>query len=261
MGDGINDAPALHAADAGISVDQAVDVARETADIVLRERDLNVLMQGVVDGRRTFANTLKYIQITTSANFGNMISMALATAFVPFLPLLAKQVLLNNFLSDFPSIAISSDNVDAETTKEALQWDIRKIQAFMFVFGLISTLFDFVTFFVLLHVFQAGETVFQSTWFVVSVLTELAVVLVLRTRGPAWMSRPSPLLLWSTVIVFLIALTLPYIGIVGSAFGFVPIPAYILVAGLVIVALYIAVTEVAKVYYFARPAGRAKAQS
>ena len=144
LGDGINDAPALHAADVGISVEEAVDVARESADIILLSRDLDVLRSGVEDGRRTFANTLKYITITTSANFGNMVSMALAMPFLPFLPLSAKQILLNNFLSDVPSIAISSDNVDPESVARPQRWNIKDIQKFMVVFGLISSAFDLV---------------------------------------------------------------------------------------------------------------------
>jgi Mg2+-importing ATPase len=246
MGDGINDAPALHAADVGVSVDQAVDVARETADIVLLERNLDVLRDGVIDGRRTFANTLKYVAITTSANFGNMISMAIATLFVPFLPLLAKQILLNNFLSDFPSVAISTDNVDASMTENAQRWDIDRIRSFMLVFGLISTLFDLVTFFILLHVFHAQEALFQSTWFVVSLLTELAVVLVLRTRLPCWKSRPGPLLWASTATVSLLAIAIPHLGSLSTAFGFVPLPPHLLAIGLVIVAAYVCTTELAK---------------
>src|SRR6476646_5785961 len=155
LGDGINDAPALHAADVGISVDQAVDVARESADIVLLSRDLDVLRLGVEDGRRTFANTLKYICITTSANFGNMVSMALATPLLPFLPLAAKQILLNNFLSDLPSMAISTDSVDPERVVQAQRWDVKEVRRFMLVFGLISTAFDLLTFFTLLRVFDA----------------------------------------------------------------------------------------------------------
>jgi len=192
LGDGINDAPSLRAADVGISVETAVDVARESADIILLQRDLDAIRRGVEDGRATFANTLKYINITTSANFGNMISMALATPLLPFLPLAAKQILLNNFLSDLPAIAISTDNVEADRIATAQRWNIDRVRRFMIVFGLISTLFDLLTFVLLLKVFHADETTFQTTWFVVSLLTELAVVMVLRTRGPAWRNAPAP---------------------------------------------------------------------
>jgi Mg2+-importing ATPase len=250
LGDGINDAPALHVADVGVSVDQAVDVARESSDIVLLERDLGVLKGGILDGRRTFANTSKYVMITTSANFGNMISMALATLFVPFLPLLPKQILLNNFLSDFPSIAVSTDNVDTSTTQAAQRWNIRSIQTFMIVFGLISTAFDLLTFFLLLEVFKATEATFQTTWFVISLLTELAVVLVLRTHLPSWQSRPSRILVVATLVVGVAAIVLPYVPFVAAPFGFVPLPPELLVTGLVIVAAYIAITEIAKHWYW-----------
>jgi Mg2+-importing ATPase len=249
LGDGINDAPALHAADVGISVDEAVDVARESADIILLKRDLDVLRRGVEDGRRTFSNTLKYICITTSANFGNMVSMALATPLLPFLPLAAKQILLNNFLSDLPSIAISTDNVDFETVTRPQRWQIKDVQRFMIVFGLISSVFDLVTFATLLLVFHADEATFQTTWFIISLLTELAVVLVLRTRGPAFRSRPSRLLLWSTVSVGAVTLAIPFLGSPTSAFGFVPLSAPEMLAVLVIVSGYIAATETAKAWF------------
>jgi Mg2+-importing ATPase len=256
MGDGINDAPALHAADIGISVKEAVDVARESADVVLLERDLGVLRQGIVDGRRTFANTLKYISITTSANFGNMVSMAAITPFLPFLPLLPKQILLNNFLSDLPSMAISTDNVDREHVERPQRWDVRQLQRHMLIFGLISSCFDVLTFGALLFVLGANAATFQTIWFVVSLLTELGVVLILRTRGPAYRSRPSRLLVVATVGVFLAAVTLPYTGSFGRAFGFVVPGPVELATALAIVAGYLAATEAAKLRFFVTAAAR-----
>ena len=250
LGDGINDAAALHAADVGISVEGAVDVARDSADVVLLRRDLDVLRTGVEDGRRTFANTLKYISITTSANFGNMVSMALATPLLPFLPLAAKQILLNNFLSDLPSMAISTDRVDRDHITHVQRWNISEVRRFMIVFGLISSLFDLLTFFVLLKFFDADEATFQTAWFVVSLLTELAVLLVLRTERPVLRSAPGGLLLWATMGVAAIAVVLPYIEPLASAFAFVPLPAPLLLLLLLIVLCYIVSTEIGKVLFF-----------
>jgi len=252
LGDGINDAPALRAADVGISDEDAVDVARESADIVLLKPDLSVLHQGVVDGRRTFANTLKYVHITISANFGNMISMAVATPFLPFLPLLPKQILLNNFLSDLPSVAISTDAVDQDQVARPQEWDMNRTRRFMFVFGLISSAFDLLTFATLIWVFKAGEGVFQTGWFIVSLLTELAVVLVLRTRGPAWRSRPSTLLLRSTLAVGVATLAIPFLGGLSGVFGFVPLSPVQIGVLLAIVAAYVVATEAAKSWFYRR---------
>jgi P-type Mg2+ transporter len=250
LGDGINDAPALHAADVGISVDGAVDVARESADIILMNHDLGVLRNGVEDGRKTFVNTLKYINITTSANFGNMVSMALVAPFLPFLPLLAKQILLNNFLSDLPSIAISSDNVDPERVTTPQRWNIADIRRFMLVFGLLSSVFDLVTFAALYKVFHAGEAPFQTAWFIISLLTELFVVLILRTRRPVTRSMPGRLLMWSTVAVVLATFAVPFLGPVSRIFGFVPLSVTEMATVIAILAGYVLANEFAKRWFF-----------
>jgi len=248
MGDGINDAPALRAADVGISVDSAVDVARESADIVLLRPDLNAIRRGVEDGRRTFANTLKYIAIKTSANFGNMASMALATVLLPFLPMLPAQILLNNFLSDFPAIAIAGDSVDPERLGTAQRWDISRIRRFMVVFGLVSSVFDMVTFAWLHFVVGADVQTFRTAWFVESLLTQLAVLFVLRTRRHFWKSRPSTFLLWSSVIVGIVAVLLPFTGSVADMFEFKPLGIGLVIALLAIVVAYVATTEATKRY-------------
>jgi len=251
LGDGINDAPALHEADVGISVEGAVDVAREAADMILLERDLGVLLHGVDDGRRTFANTMKYISITTSANFGNMVSMAFASLALPFLPLLAPQILLNNFLSDVPSLAIATDNVDADQVRTPQRWDIAFVRRFMVTFGLVSSVFDFITFAFLLLAAGAAAGVFQTGWFVESLITELAIVLVVRTRKAFWRSRPSALLSWLTLVVGLLAVAIPFLP-GADWFSFVPLPLPVL-GGLVAITLaYLAASEAVKHWFFVR---------
>ncbi|NRP74795.1 Magnesium-transporting ATPase, P-type 1 [Ensifer psoraleae] len=248
LGDGINDAPALHEADVGISVDGAVDVAREAADIVLLKRDLNVLLRGIDDGRRSFANTMKYISITTSANFGNMISMAFASMFLPFLPLLAKQILLNNLLSDVPALAIAGDKVDREETRNPRRWDIRYVRRFMVSFGLISSLFDLVTFAGLVLLVNAAPATFQTAWFVESLLTELAIVLIVRTRSFFWRSRPGGLLSFLTLTTAIVAVALPYAPF-AEYFGFVPLPWPIMAGLLLITMMYLLSSEFTKLRF------------
>lgn len=251
MGDGINDATALHAADVGISVDKAVDVAKEAADFVLLEQDLGVLAQGIRQGRRTFANTIKYIFTTTSANFGNMFSMAAASLFLPFLPLLAKQILLNNFLSDIPGMAIATDNVDRDWMERPRRWDVRFIRDFMLVFGLVSSVFDFLTFGALLWVFQASVEEFRTAWFIESLLTELVIALIVRTRLPFYRSRPSALLLRSTIMLVGLTLLIPYLPF-SRWLGFTPLSLNLMLVVIALLILYAVSAEVAKRAFYKR---------
>lgn len=251
MGDGINDAPALHAADVSISVDTAVDVAKDAADFVLLKTDLGILREGIDEGRMTFANTLKYILTTISANFGNMFSMAGASMFLPFLPLLASQILLNNFLSDIPAITIASDNVDPEWVEKPRRWNTRFIRNYMVLFGLVSSLFDFLTFGILLYLFRASAEEFRTGWFIESLLTELVIALVVRTRHPFFRSRPGTLLLVSTLVFIGITLVLPYLPF-SSVFGFIALPAPLLLTMLGLTAVYVLATELAKKFFYSR---------
>jgi Mg2+-importing ATPase len=249
MGDGINDASALHAADVGISVDTAADVAKEAADIVLLEKDLGVLVEGVKEGRTTFANTLKYVFMATSANFGNMFSMAGISLFIPFLPLLPKQILLTNLMTDFPEMTIATDSVDEQMIDYPRRWDIKAIRKFMVTFGLVSSVFDYLTFGLLLLVLHANEGQFRTGWFVESVISASLIVLVIRSRKPFFRSRPGKYLLIATLSIAAITLLLPFTP-VGSIFGFSPLPAKTYLLLLLIVAVYILAAEITKKIFY-----------
>ena len=249
LGDGVNDAPAMHAADTSLSVEGAVDVAREAADFVLLERSLDVIRQGIEEGRKTFANTLKYILMTTSANLGNMVSMAAVSLFLPFLPLTAGQILLNNFLSDVPAVGIADDSVDRELVDRPRRWDIKFIGRYMVEFGILSSVFDFLMFGALLGIFRAGPATFRTGWFVESLLTELVVALVMRTRRPFFRSRPGALLLTSTVVLIAVAFVIPYLPF-ADVFGFVRLPGAMLGTITVITVLYVAATELQKKWFY-----------
>jgi Mg2+-importing ATPase len=255
MGDGINDAPSLHSADIGISVDSAVDVAKSAAEMVLLEQDLNVLHEGVMEGRRTFGNVMKYIMMGTSSNFGNMFSMAGATLFLPFLPMLPVQILLNNLLYDVSEIPIPLDNVDEEYLTQPRHWNMNFIRNFMLSVGPVSSAFDFLTFYIMLHLFHAGETLFHTGWFVESMATQVLVIFIIRTRRNPFKSRPNIWLTLSSLSVVLLAVVLPFTPI-GSYFGFVPPPLsfYMILAGLVF--FYLIAVEVIKQRFFRRFAER-----
>jgi Mg2+-importing ATPase len=251
MGDGINDASALHAADVGISVEGAVDVAKEAADIVLLERNLNVLVQGVKEGRTTFANTIKYVFMAAGANFGNMFSMAGASLILPFLPLLPEQILLLNLETDFPETNIATDNVDSELINTPHRWDISFIRKFMIVFGPLSSVFDYATFAVLLFILGASPTEFRTGWFLESIISAVLIVLVVRTRRPFWKSRPGKGLLIATIAVSIVSMIIIYTPI-GAIFGFEPLPMEFLPLVAVIILLYIGSAELAKRYFYKR---------
>jgi len=259
MGDGINDAPALHTADVGISVDTAVDVAKEAADIVLLSRDLDVLVSGIIEGRKTFSNTMKYIFMATSANFGNMFSMAGASLFLPFLPLLPKQILLTNLLTDFPEMAISTDRVDTVNIQSPQRWDLRFIKRFMITFGLLSSVFDYLTFGILLFIFHANEKVFQTGWFIESVISATLIVLVVRTRLPFFKSLPGKYLSIATVLILLLVLIFPLTSL-SSWFGFTRVPVAYYGWMLLIIICYMVIAELTKQWFYKKIVKSAKRQ-
>jgi P-type Mg2+ transporter len=249
LGDGINDASALHAADVGISVESAVDVAKEAADIVLMEKDLNVLVAGVKEGRITFANTLKYVFMATSANFGNMFSMAGISLFLPFLPLLPSQILLTNLLTDFPELTIATDRVDRELVNKPRRMDIKFIRNFMVVFGLLSSIFDYLTFGALLLLLHARPEQFRTGWFLESVISASLVVLVVRTRQSIFNSKPGKYLLAATLATIDVTIIIPWTPL-ATLLGFQPLPlSFVLVLGAIVVFYVTAAENLKRVFY------------
>ncbi|MDE3170396.1 MAG: cation transporting ATPase C-terminal domain-containing protein, partial [Acidobacteriota bacterium] len=243
--DGINDAPSLHAADVGVSVPTAVDVARDAADMILLQPGLSTLHHGILEGRRASGNVLKYLLMGTSSNFGNMFSMAAASVFLPFLPMLSTQILLNNFLYDAAQITIPTDNVDAAYLRSPQRWDMRLIRNFMIFIGPISSIYDFLTFYVMLHYFHAGEALFHTGWFVESLATQTLVLFVIRTMGNPLRSRPSGPLAITTVAVVVIGIVLPFSPL-AAILGFtaLPLPFFVFLA--IATLTYLLLVEIAK---------------
>lgn len=253
LGDGINDAPSLRAADVGISVSSAVDVAREAADIILLEHGLHALHAGVLEGRRAFGNVMKYLLMGTSSNFGNMLSMAVASVFLPFLPMLPTQILLNNLLYDLAQVTIPTDHVDGSFLRKPQRWDIRLVRNFMLSIGPVSSLYDFLTFWVLLKVFHANEAFFHTGWFVESLATQTLVLFVIRTMQNPFKSRPSHALAATTIGVVLVAVALPYTPL-APPLGFVPLPASFLAFVAAATVTYLGLVEFVKRHVFSRVA-------
>ncbi|MFV5695673.1 magnesium-translocating P-type ATPase [Flavobacterium sp. LB3P122] len=249
VGDGINDVSALTAADIGISVENAVDVAREAADFVLMEKDLAVIIDGIKEGRKTFANTLKYIFINTGSTFGNMFSVAIASLLLPFLPMLPKQILLTNFITDFPYLTIASDNVDQEQLNKPGKWNLKFIRNYMIIFGIHSSLFDIITFLILYYVLKVKESAFQTAWFVESILTELFILFIIRTHKNFFKSQPGEYLFILSILGLIVTITLPYLPI-ASKIGLSPLPFLNMGIMLLIVLAYIITADLLKVWFF-----------
>tara|TARA_R110000868_G_scaffold93190_1_gene258084 strand:+ start:61083 stop:62285 length:1203 start_codon:yes stop_codon:yes gene_type:complete len=249
IGDGVNDVSAIQAADVGISVENAVDVAKSTADFILLEKELKVLINGIITGRKTFVNTIKYIFMTTSANFGNITSMAIISMFLPFLPLLPKQILATNFISDFPAMTIPSDNVDDDWIAMPKNWNLKFIKKFMVRFGLLSSLFDFLTFGILIYITKSDAEHFRSGWFTVTILTEFVVLWVLRSKKVFYKSKPGKLLLFTTLGMFILGIGLPY-TFLGTILELPLLPINTLLMLLGVVILYGIANEILKKYFY-----------
>jgi len=250
LGDGINDAPPLHAADVGFSVDTAVDVAKEAAAMILLRKDLGVLADGVREGRKTFVNILKYMMMGTSSNFGNMFSMAAGVLFLPFLPMLPTQILLNNLLYDLSEMALPLDEVSDAMVAKPRRWDLDIVRKFMFVFGPLSSVFDFITFGLLLWVFRADEALFHTGWFVESLSTQILVIFIIRTMHPL-RDRPNPALVASSLSAFAVAVALPYSPL-AHWLGFVPVPASVMGALALVTFAYLLTVYGVKQWFFDR---------
>ena len=253
MGDGINDVAAINAADVGISTNNAVDVAKEAADVVLLEKDLAVLNAGILEGRRTFLNTLKYIYTNTSATFGNMFSMAGASLLLPFLPMLPQQILMTNFMTDFPYMAVAADNVDEAELKVPQKWNLKQLKNFMIVFGLHSSVFDYLTFFALYKLFKADADIFHTGWFIESIATELLILFVVRTHKSLLKSRPGKLLMGLSVLALLLTVALPFMPF-AKDLGFVVPPFKLLGIIVGILFLYVITADMIKVMFFKKMA-------
>lgn len=249
MGDGINDVSAINAADVGISVNNAVDVAREAADFVLMEKELMVIVEGIKQGRRTFSNTMKYLYINTGATFGNMFSVAAASLLLPFLPMLPKQILLTNFLTDFPYLSVSNDNVDSEVLEKPGKWDLKLIRNYMFYFGIHSSVFDIITFSTLYFLLKTNESAFQSGWFIESILTEIFILFIIRTQHSFVKSKPGKYLFILSILALVLTIGLPYLPFAAD-FGLVPLPMVNLGAMLLIVLGYVLTADMLKIWFF-----------
>jgi Mg2+-importing ATPase len=245
LGDGINDAPALHSADIGISVEGAVDVAKSAAQMVLLKSDLGVLHDGVIEGRRTFGNVMKYILMATSSNFGNMFSMAGAALLLPFLPMLPMQILLNNLLYDVSEMALPFDRVDEQDLRRPQTWDMAYIRKFMWVIGPVSSVFDFLTFYLMIGPFHSGEAAFHTGWFIESIATQVLVVFIIRTRANPIKSRCSRWLTLSSFGIVLTAVALPFSPI-AKILGFVALPLKFLGVLALVVLAYLLLVQVVK---------------